>query len=116
MFHIFAKIFTKINYLVMKKTALVTLFFIFSSFYLIAQEKVVINKMIEEIESSIIKKGKRDIKSDTIGTLVMYKLKKTDKISYIRFASVYKDFQDIESDIISIITNPSSWKLVTMTT
>ena len=49
MFHIFAKIFTKINYLVMKKIALVTLFFIFSSFSLIAQEKEVINKMIEEV-------------------------------------------------------------------
>ena len=57
----------------------------------------VINKIIEEIESSIMKKGKRDIKSDIIGTLVMNKLKKTDKISYIRFASVYKDFQDIDS-------------------
>ena len=57
----------------------------------------IINQIVEEIENSIRKKGKKDIRSNLIGTLVMNKLKKTDKISYIRFASVYKDFQDIDS-------------------
>ena len=56
-----------------------------------------INKIVQEIEDNIIKKGKKDIKSSTIGTIIMNKLKKIDKISYIRFASVYKDFQDVDS-------------------
>lgn len=57
----------------------------------------IINKLVEEIETSIRKKGKQDIRSSIIGTLVMNKLKKTDKIAYIRFASIYKDFQNIDS-------------------
>ncbi len=57
----------------------------------------IINKLVEEIETNIIRKGKQDVRSNIIGTLVMNKLKKTDKIAYIRFASVYKDFQDIDS-------------------
>lgn len=57
----------------------------------------VIGKLAEEVETNIRKKGKQDVKSSMIGTLVMNKLKKTDKVAYIRFASVYKDFQDIDS-------------------
>ncbi len=56
-----------------------------------------INRVVEDIENNIRKKGKQDIKSSIIGALIMNKLKKTDKIAYIRFASVYKDFQDIDS-------------------
>ena len=54
-----------------------------------------IERIIEEVEEKLRKKGK-EVKSDMIGKLVMSKLKKLDKIAYIRFASVYRDFQDIE--------------------
>jgi len=57
----------------------------------------IINSLVQEVENNIRKKGKKDIKSNVIGTLVMNKLKKIDKIAYIRFASVYKNFQDIDS-------------------
>jgi len=40
-------------------------------------------------------KGKKEIKSSVIGELVMKKLKKLDNIAYIRFASVYKEFKDV---------------------
>jgi len=53
-----------------------------------------VNKLIEEIEEKLRRK-KKEIKSELIGKMVMNKLKKIDKIAYIRFASVYKDFQDI---------------------
>jgi len=53
-----------------------------------------IDKITEEIEEKLRKKGK-EVKSEMIGKLVMNKLKKLDKIAYIRFASVYKDFKDI---------------------
>ena len=54
-----------------------------------------IQKMINEVEEQIRKKGKKEIKSSSIGELVMKKIKKLDKVAYIRFASVYKDFEDI---------------------
>lgn len=54
-----------------------------------------IDKMIMQIERNLRKKGK-EIKSDFIGELVSNKLKRLDKVAYIRFASVYKDFSEIE--------------------
>lgn len=53
-----------------------------------------INKMINEIEELLRKKGKKEIKSSTIGEVVMKKIKRLDNVAYIRFASVYRDFQD----------------------
>lgn len=55
-----------------------------------------IDKMTNEIEDLLRKKGKREIKSSTIGGLIMRKLKKIDNVAYIRFASVYRDFQDAD--------------------
>ena len=52
--------------------------------------------MINEIEEQLRKKGKKEIRSSTIGELIMRKLKKLDNVAYIRFASVYRDFQDIQ--------------------
>ena len=60
----------------------------------ISQEKI--QKMINEIEEQIRKKGKKEIKSSIIGNLVSKKIKKLDKVAYIRFASVYQDFEDIK--------------------
>ena len=54
-----------------------------------------IDKMIANIEDKIMKKGK-EVKSEMIGELVSKELKKLDKIAYIRFASVYKDFTDLD--------------------
>lgn len=54
-----------------------------------------IEKMIIRIEDKIRRKGK-EIKTDFIGEQVSKELKKTDKIAYIRFASVYKDFSEID--------------------
>lgn len=55
-----------------------------------------IDKMINEIEEQLRKKGKKEIKSTNIGEMVMRKIKKLDNVAYIRFASVYRDFQDIK--------------------
>lgn len=60
----------------------------------ISHEKI--KKMMSEIEESIRKSGKKEIKSSFIGETVMKKLKKVDNIAYIRFASVYRQFQDIK--------------------
>jgi len=58
-------------------------------------EKNKIDKMINEIEEQIRKRGKKEIKTSEIGELVMKKIKKVDNVAYIRFASVCRDFQDI---------------------
>ena len=50
--------------------------------------------MIAGVEKAVMKKGK-EIESGFIGEQVMKELKKTDKVAYIRFASVYRDFKDI---------------------
>ena len=55
-----------------------------------------IDKMINEIEDQLGKRGRKEVKSSAIGELVMKKIKKLDNVAYIRFASVYRDFQDIK--------------------
>jgi transcriptional repressor NrdR len=60
----------------------------------ISKEKV--EKMINLIEEQIRRRGSREIESSKIGELVMKKIKKLDNVAYIRFASVYRDFQDIK--------------------
>ena len=55
----------------------------------------IIEKMMGRVEEKVRKKGD-DIKTSFIGELVSKELKKTDKVAYIRFASVYKDFADLD--------------------
>ena len=55
-----------------------------------------ITRLIDEIEESLRKKGKKELKSVTVGEIVMRKIKRLDNVAYIRFASVYRDFQDIK--------------------
>jgi transcriptional repressor NrdR len=54
-----------------------------------------IDKAVDEIEKSLRNKGLKEVKSSVIGDLVMKYLKKMDSVAYIRFASVYRAFQDI---------------------
>lgn len=54
-----------------------------------------ISKMIDEIETKLRSHDKTEIPSKIIGELVMNKLKQLDKVAYIRFASVYRDFKDV---------------------
>ena len=56
-----------------------------------------LEKSVEEIESILIRSGKSEIKADYIGQLVMERLKELDTVAYIRYASVYRNFQDIET-------------------
>lgn len=56
-----------------------------------------IEKLVDKVEYKLRNSDEQEIKSTKIGTLVMNRLKKLDKIAYIRFASVYRDFADIES-------------------
>jgi len=56
-----------------------------------------INEIVDEIEAQVYRVAKdKDIQSAKIGEIVMRKLKKVDKVAYVRFAAVYRDFADIE--------------------
>ncbi|RUO26223.1 transcriptional regulator NrdR [Aliidiomarina minuta] len=52
-------------------------------------------QLINRVRSGLRATGDREISSDVIGNLVMEQLKKVDKVAYIRFASVYRSFEDI---------------------
>jgi len=51
---------------------------------------------IERIEEKLLNLGQREIPSTRLGELVMRELKKLDKVAYVRFASVYRSFEDID--------------------
>ena len=55
-----------------------------------------IDGAIERIEEKLLNLGVREIPSTRIGELVMRELKKLDKVAYVRFASVYRSFEDID--------------------
>lgn len=52
--------------------------------------------LISRIERDIQKRRKREITSNEIGEVVMHQLKTFDKVGYIRFASIYRSFEDVE--------------------
>ena len=56
-----------------------------------------IEEILEQIEESIRRNGSEEIDSKVIGEYVMEALKQVDHVAYIRFASVYRSFADIES-------------------
>jgi transcriptional repressor NrdR len=56
-----------------------------------------IEKVVDGIESDLLRQGRTEIPSTAVGEAVMASLKELDHIAYIRFASVYRDFEDITS-------------------
>ncbi len=59
----------------------------------VSQDKI--ERNVDEIEAKLRAKGKTEIKSREIGRRVMEKLRQLDEVAYVRFASVYKKFKDI---------------------
>lgn len=56
-----------------------------------------IDSIVDDVEAKIYRIAKdKDIKSSKIGEIVMNKLRRIDKVAYIRFAAVYREFEDIE--------------------
>jgi transcriptional repressor NrdR len=51
---------------------------------------------VERIEEKLLMQGVRELPSARLGELVMRELKKLDKVAYVRFASVYRSFEDID--------------------
>lgn len=56
-----------------------------------------ITKLVDDVETEIFSTEEKEIKSDRIGEIVMEKLKDIDAVAYVRFASVYREFKDVET-------------------
>lgn len=56
-----------------------------------------INALVDEIETTIFNTGENEISTARIGELVMDKLKDIDPVAYVRFASVYREFKDVNT-------------------
>lgn len=55
-----------------------------------------VDRAIEDIIQKLLSRGEREINARELGESVMQELKRLDKVAYIRFASVYRSFQDVE--------------------
>ena len=54
-----------------------------------------LDQLVNKIEANLMGRVEREIPSDEIGKMAMELLKSLDKVAYVRFASVYRDFQDV---------------------
>ena len=67
-----------------------------------------ITTLVDEVENEIFNREEREIPSGTIGELVMNKLKDLDAVAYVRFASVYREFKDVNTfmdDLKSVLND-----------
>ena len=55
-----------------------------------------IEKLVDDVESDLRKRDSVEVESKVVGEIVMRKLKGLDKVAYIRFASVYREFEDLD--------------------
>jgi len=54
-------------------------------------------RIVDEVEARLIESPDREISTRDIGEMLMERLRALDKVAYVRFASVYRDFQDVEA-------------------
>ena len=59
-------------------------------------------EVVDEVESKLSDNADREIPTTEIGELLMQRLRILDKIAYVRFASVYRDFQDVEAFLVEL--------------
>ncbi|MBR4208827.1 MAG: transcriptional repressor NrdR [Lachnospiraceae bacterium] len=56
-----------------------------------------IGRLVDSVENQIFTREEREVKSSIIGELVMEQLKELDAVAYVRFASVYREFKDVNT-------------------
>jgi transcriptional repressor NrdR len=59
-------------------------------------------EVVDEVESRLADSPERELSTTEIGELLMNRLLALDKIAYVRFASVYRDFQDVEAFLLEL--------------
>ncbi len=67
-----------------------------------------VDAAIARIEEKLLTLGEREIPSEKVGEMVMRELKKLDKVAYVRFASVYRNFEDVDefSELVREVSRP----------
>jgi len=68
----------------------------------------VVEDFIDELEHDLRETGEKEIPSNEIGSKIMHKLHKIDDVAYVRFASVYREFKDVNdfvSELKTLLTN-----------
>ena len=61
----------------------------------VSMEKI--EKCVDDIEAAVFNLGFREVESSIIGEIVMDKIKDLDAVAYVRFASVYREFKDVNT-------------------
>lgn len=61
-----------------------------------------INQIVDEIENQVFNMEDKEVETSAIGELVMKKLKDLDEVAYVRFASVYREFKDVNTFVEEI--------------
>ncbi len=61
----------------------------------VSMEKI--EKCVDDIEAAVFNLGTREVESSIIGEIVMDKIKDLDAVAYVRFASVYREFKDVNT-------------------
>ena len=56
-----------------------------------------IGKIVTDIDSELHRLGKAEVESRVVGEMVMERLRELDRVAYIRYASVYRDFEDLDT-------------------
>jgi len=59
-------------------------------------------EVVDEVESKLADNPEREIPTTEVGEFLMQRLRSLDKIAYVRFASVYRDFQDVEAFLVEL--------------
>jgi len=69
-----------------------------------------VDAAVERITQKLLSLGEREIPSRRVGEMVMRELYRLDKVAYIRYASVYKDFQDVADfrDVLKEVARPGT--------
>lgn len=56
-----------------------------------------INELVDSVESAVFNLGEKEVESKKIGEILMDKLQQLDPVAYVRFASVYREFKDVNT-------------------
>lgn len=56
-----------------------------------------ITNLLDELENTLFTTGEKEIRSSKIGEIIMEKLQEMDAVAYVRFASVYREFKDVDT-------------------
>lgn len=67
-----------------------------------------VDEIVSRIEKRLQSYGLKEVPTKTVGAMVMAELHKVDKVAYIRFASVYRDFKDVEEFVAELQETPAA--------